>query len=107
MTPMHKFVRRDGKIALLFCFEEGDVLEYHEHTPENYHDVAVDEGRVRVAGKNLEWFIDVGEGETCALSDDRQGHQIISLSGHAVVANVYRSHRPHLERMVGQDWAKE
>jgi len=105
MIPKQKFVRRGDKIALLLHFEDGDVLEYHEHTPDNYHDVAVDGGSVRIAGENLEWFIDVNEGELCVLPDDRQSHQIISLSGHAVVANVYRTYRPHLERMIGQDWA--
>jgi len=105
MMPKHKFVHRDGKIALLLQFGAGDVLEYHEHTPDNYHDVFVDEGKVRIAGANLEWFIDVNEGEFCAIPDDKQNHQIISLTESALAANIYREYRPHLERMIGQDWA--
>jgi hypothetical protein len=101
-----KFVFWGESIALMLLFEEaGDTLEFHEHTPETYHDLVVDSGKVEIVGPDREWSVSIKAGESYNIPDDRQAHEVVALESGTVVANVYREYRPHLERLIGKDWS--
>lgn len=92
----------DGKNALRLRFAEGELLEMHEHTPSDYHDVVVVSGRVAVYGSG--WYKEVEAGHMLLLTDDEMHHEIAALEPDTEVLNVYRSPMPNHTSKIGMGW---
>lgn len=103
----HRTKMIGSRVALMIRFGRArDVLELHQHTEPNFHDVLVERGAIVLRGPDGAWELRLRAGESYDIPDERQHHEIVALEDETIIANIYRGPMPSLMEMLNEDWVE-